>query len=64
MKVRVEECCSGHDNYYFRCTLPDGERVNVGHNTDGEPWCREYASELRDYLQREHGVKRNSVKVI
>lgn len=63
MRVKVEECWAGGDHFYFRCTLPNGDRVNVGHNSDGDPWCREYAAQLRDYITREYGVKRNSIKV-
>lgn len=64
MRVQVESCWSGGDRYYFRCTLPDGTRILLGHNTDGDPWCREYAAQLRDVLERERGVNRNSVRAV
>ena len=64
MKVKVEECWSGNDNWYFRCTLPNGDRVNVGHNSCGNVWKREYASQLRDYITRKYDVKRDSIKII
>lgn len=63
MKVKVEACWNGL-SHYFRCTFPDGNRINVGRNFDGDPWSREMATELRDYAVGNYGVSRNSVKVV
>lgn len=64
MKVKVEACWSGHDRWHFRCTLPNGDRFNVGHNSDSDDWRREYATEMRDYIVNHYDVKRDSIKVI
>lgn len=63
MKVKVEECWNGQQ-HYFRCTFPNGERIALGHNDDGDPWSRQHATQLRNFAVRNYGVKRDSVKVV
>ena len=63
MIIKIEACYAGNHNYYHRCTLPNGDRVNVGYNTDAEQWDRLKAKELRDYICNNYDVKRNSIKV-
>ena len=69
MKVYVERCWGGGDRYSFRCTVLPGRHGYAGHRVvipskyEGY-WTREDASELRDILEMETGVNRDSIKII
>jgi len=66
MRVKVESCWSGGNNYHFRCTVVSGQhagdRVNVGRNSDGDSWSRAASVELRDHLVNTYGVRRDSIR--
>lgn len=69
MNVYVERCWSGGNRYSFRCTVMQGQHTYAGlrlvipsHN-EGY-WTREDSRHLRDYLVRETGVNRDSIKII
>ena len=61
MKVKVEGCWSGHENYSWRLTTPDGQRVVVG-TSDIGIWTRRDATACLDSLERELGLPRDSVR--
>lgn len=66
MNVKVEECYSGGDRFFFRCSgdfRRTGDEVKC-FRVYGDRWTRSVAAEALDFLVREYGVNRKSVKFI
>jgi len=57
MKVKVETCWNGGDNYSQRLTLPDGRRYSVRGD-----WTAEVKREARRILEVETGIPATSFR--
>jgi len=63
MKVKLEKCYSGHDNFNVRVTLPDGSRYKVP--LDGVEFpSRKLSSAVLDLLENVEGIPRKNVRFI
>jgi len=63
MKVKLEECYSGHDNFKVRVTLPDGSRYTVP--LDGMEFpSRKLSSAVLDLLESVECIPRKNVRFI
>jgi len=60
MKIKVENCWSGNNNYYFRLTMPDGKRETI----KSDSWDRITASRALDLLSSVYGFKRANIRFI
>jgi hypothetical protein len=54
MKIKVESCWSGGDNYSFRLSLPDGRRYSVR----GDDFSGDVRREAKRILECETGETR------
>jgi len=63
MKVKLEECYSGHDNFNVRVTLPDGGRYIVPLEGMKFP-SKKLSSAVLDLLENVEGIPRKSVRFI
>ena len=61
MKVKLEECYSGHDNFNVRVTLPDGGRYIVPLEGMKFP-SRKLSSAVLDLLETVEGIPRKRVR--
>lgn len=66
MTFEVQACWggSGPRSHYFQISDPRGNvpRFNVGHNRDGDRWCRAFASEAKDYLSYFYKIPRRNIR--
>jgi len=63
MRVKVEQCYSGHDNFNVRVTLPDGSRYTVPLEGMEFP-SRKLSSAVLDLLESVEGIPRRNVRFI
>lgn len=58
MIVKVERCWS-----FFRLTMPNGKRTFIDYNdSQGDFWCRYYATQALNVLENVYGFTRRSVR--
>jgi hypothetical protein len=68
MKVYVDHCWSGGNNYKFRLTFADPMARNGSvesiYCSPGDNWNRSYAKTALDLLQNVYGQNRKSIRFI
>jgi len=66
MRVRAETCWNGNDTFSVRLTILSGACYGASYRVPapglGE-WSRSVATDARDLLETETGVRRDSIKI-
>jgi len=64
VKVKLEECYCGHDNFVVRVTLPDGARYSVPLQDGLKFPSRKFSSAVLDLLETAEGIDRRRVRFV
>lgn len=66
MKVHVERCWHGNNNYTFNLVFQRNGRKcsEFIRCNDGDTWDRSYATQAKDFLANVYGLKRDNIRFV